>query len=490
MENKVDYKPNDFTRSLVPDLVSSLSDFEEVRPATTDSPDDSMLSSALDAFVGLAGECNSFLDPLRYIRSTIIIDIDGALAPAFDFSNFVELHLERIANSPLFEIIFDTLMMSSDKSLLLESVNLVVACACVSKDCILSMVNIGLHHSLFSLISQFSAAEFLGIAIEILNALTIIWKRLSSIGISSTLSFTELDDLFQMNCPLLPVFSVPFARLLLSFLAYGSLDASTQHHVAFILQTILCTSFHIPSDDLVPDPDETLGQLADIFIFMNRCGRLPDPSFLNHSHVFADLSQSIHLLSPATASRVLVFYEEYTQNCQHSIVRELLNELNCETLIEFLTMDDSSLMEAALNIISLMIELNCIEPDNICNFVLPTIIESVLKSLVEDLFGLKHTAIRFVHAIVLKFGWLILPDETFRLFVSDAMDFASDETLEDSVWFLESLVIALHTPVAAFCDHVKIVCDELNIWGILEEFPRESDAIDRLLLRIEYMLQG
>jgi hypothetical protein len=351
------------------------------------------------------------------------------------------------------------------------------------------MVKFRLHDSLFSLIPRFFELESVDIIIDILDTLTILWKRLSSIGILSSLSSTQLDSLFLIDCPLSPVFSVPFARLMFSFLAFGSLGASERSRVISSLHTIFYKSFRIHPEDIGPDTDKALGQLADIFIFMNRSGRLPDRFVLSPSYPFRGLSHAIHLLSPATAARVLVFYDEYSQTCEDSIVRELLGELNCETLIQFLTMDDDSLTEAALNILSLMIEHSCIEPDNIFGFLIPAMMGTIVESIVEDTFDLKHAAIRFVHAIVVKFGWLVLPDDTFPLFISTLMDHATDETSDMSIWFLELLLIALCTPVAEFCDQVKVLCDELNVWEFLEDFPRDTGVVYRLLLKIEYELR-
>jgi hypothetical protein len=170
-------------------------------------------------------------------------------------------------------------------------------------------------------------------------------------------------------------------------------------------------------------------------------------------------------------------------------MRELLAELSCKSLVGFLDMASPGLTEAALNVISLMIERKCIEPEIICDHIIPSIIEKLLESMVASQFRLKRAALRFVHAVVIGLDWSALPDEAFVRFLRIAPDcvYLSAEDPTESVWFLESLLAALKTHIPEFFDFVIDICNELRIWSTVDELREKGAVFEGLIVYIDSM---
>jgi hypothetical protein len=59
-------------------------------------------------------------------------------------------------------------------------------------------------------------------------------------------------------------------------------------------------------------------------------------------------------------------------------------------VIELIQRDDPPLVEAALNLLSLMIERQCTDPDHIVGFIIPRIIGFVLDSVAGETFRLSR----------------------------------------------------------------------------------------------------
>jgi hypothetical protein len=198
-------------------------------------------------------------------------------------------------------------------------------------------------------------------------------------------------------------------------------------------------------------------------------------------HPFIGISHSLHILPPPTASRLLFFYDECARFFSPGMMQQLLSELNCETLIHFLSLDSPSLTEASLNVISLMIEREIVSGED----VLPEIVETALKSLEEDRFRLKRAAMRFIHAIVGELGWISLSDAAFRIFVTAAHDLVSSENKTETIWFLECVLAALRTQVEEFAERVLIVCRELGIWATTEKLRADDSDFERMCCQID-----
>jgi hypothetical protein len=481
------YKGIDDTKPLEQSFVKTIFDSDDATPVLTPIADPPELAGLVEAVLDLARQDQNFLPPLAAIRGRIPVNIDKALSPTFFSGSFLEMRLDPIARSPLFELIHDIFEMSDDRFLLAESAGLIVSCACASKHCVTSLVKLGFLDLLFSCIPRVFLLSFPPIIFEILTALTIIWKRLSSMDLSTTILTEQLDQLFFITNPLSREFLIPFVRFICCLLVCGSLDSTQTERLTFHLHVNLYRCLHIDPHSVDSESGEELGQLVEIALAMSRSECLHKRLVVSRSHPFVHISHSIHLLPPLVAARFLFFYDECRLFCGKRVMRELLVELNCETLVEFLDMGIPSLTEAALNVISLIIERDCIQAEIISDHIIPSIIEPLLESMVADQFRLKRAALRFVHAVVVRLDWSALPDEAFVRFIHTAPDciYLSAEDTTESVSFLKSLLAALHTQIPEFFEFVIRICCELDIWSTVEELRGKDTVFDCLFAELD-----
>jgi hypothetical protein len=147
------------------------------------------------------------------------------------------------------------------------------------------------------------------------------------------------------------------------------------------------------------------------------------------------------------------------------------------------------LTEASLNVISLMVERNCIEPEILVESIIPSIIDPLFESMVSDQFRLKRSALRFIHAAVVRFDWSVFPNTAFEHFILTTTDYISNDNVTESCWFLESLLAALRTQNVDFFNFVSLICDKLDISSMLEELREMDDPfIDQLFACIDFIL--
>jgi hypothetical protein len=137
--------------------------------------------------------------------------------------------------------------------------------------------------------------------------------------------------------------------------------------------------------------------------------------------VFEGIVGCIHFLLPETITRLLAFFEKCAEYCNAKKTAKFLRQLPCDGLIELLQLDDPPLAEAILSILSLVIERQCTDPDYVVEFIIPPIAGFVLERIGGDAFCLEQAAIRFVHAIVGRLNWTVLPDEAFRVFRTEVI---------------------------------------------------------------------
>jgi hypothetical protein len=447
-------------------------------------PDPPDFGDALEAVEGLANAGESFLDVIQYITREIPVDLGPALSPLFVFVDFDEIPLLQLADSPLSAIIRDTFIQSNDDLLLLSCANLVAACACVSKACLNKFIQSGLHSSLFACLPLLESLDPIA---AVLDALTIIWKRLSWVHLSITLESEQLEALFSIARPLSLALRIPFVRLLYSLLAYGSLDEVQADRVDSLICAILFRCFHVQAEAisaLIQDAvaQEELGQMTEIAFLLNQNeGNI----LVANYKAFEDLVSSVHLLLPGTITRLLLFFDRIAEYCDDTTTAEFLERLPCYDLIEILQADDPPLVEAVLNIISLAIERQCDHPNYIVEFVLPRIIGVILDSIRGDSFPLKQAAIRFVHAVVGRLNWVVLPHAAFEIYMMEVTGLMPSPSPQECIWFLDGLLFALRVVDPEFTDYVTSVCNELNIWDIFEEISQEDIVVEALCNRIE-----
>jgi hypothetical protein len=253
---------------------------------------------------------------------------------------------------------------------------------------------------------------------------------------------------------------------------------------------VFYNSFQIRPACLEGPSVENLGHLAEIAVDMSRSDCLQKRLIVSRSHPFIGISQVIHLLPPHVAARFLFLYDECNRFCDYEMMHELLIELDCKTLVDFLGLGILGLTEASLNVITLMIERNCIEPEILVDSIIPTIIDPLFESMVSEQFRLKRSALRFIHAAVVRFDWSVFPNTAFEHFILTTTDYISNENETESFWFLDSLLAALRTQDVDFFDFVCHICDELDIPSMLEELREMEDPfIDQLFAYIDSILR-
>jgi hypothetical protein len=369
------YKPFDRTEPLEHGLIETIFDSDDATPFLTRIPDPPELVDVVAAVLDLAGQGENIIPALAHLRSLIPVNIDKALSPTFLVDAFPEMGLEPIPGSPLFKLIHDILETSTDSSILVESALFIVSCAYASKACIRSMANLGFLDLLFSSFPRVLHLSFPEVIFDNLSALTIIWKRLSSIDFPTTLSTEQLDDVFSITYPLADEFRVPFMRLVCCLLMCGSLDASQSARLTGGIHIMFYSFLHINPDSVEAEYPETLGSLAQIALALSRSDCMNRCLFVSPSHPFIGISQAIHVLPPHVAVRFLFFYDECSRFWDDQMMHELLVELDCKTLVDFLGLGDMRLTEASLNVISLIIERDCIEEEILAERIIPSIID-------------------------------------------------------------------------------------------------------------------
>jgi hypothetical protein len=485
--NLLTYKAFDCTEVVGLDFVGAILGSDDAPTVLTLIPDPPELANIVAAVLDLATQGDDFIPLLADIRDRIPVSIHKSLSPTFFFPAFPEIRLDAIQHSPLFDLIYDILNTSDNTLLLAECASFILACVCANSDCIRSLVKLGFLDLLFWSIPRVFPLRYPPIIVNILNSLTVIWKRLSSISLPTTISADQFSAVLYIINPLFPVYVVPFVRFICCLLVCGSLDAEQTDKLIFHLHNIMYKFFTCIPDPAALKSGSDLGQLAEIAIAMSRSESLQNRLIVSRSHPFFHISRSIDLLPPPVATRFLFFYDECDRFCDKKIMHELLAELSCECLVGFLDVGSQALTEAALNVISLMIERNCIEPEIICDHIIPSIIEKLVESMVADRFRLKHAALRFVHAVVVHLDWSALPDETFVQFLHIAPDcvYLSDEDPTESVWFLESLLAALMTDIPEFFDLVVGICNELDIWSTVDELRGKGPVFEALIVDID-----
>jgi hypothetical protein len=491
VEDRSPYKPFDRAEPLERGFIGTIFDSDEEHPFLVPIPDPPELRDCVVAVLDLAGRGKHLIQPLGYLCSLIPGNIGKALSPTFLVDAFPAMVLEPIANSPLFELIHDILETSTNPFLLLESAKLIVSCAYASKACLRSMVNLEFLDLLFSCIPHVFLLSFPDVIFEILTGLTIIWKRLSSIGHPTTLSTEQLTNLSVITRPLSDEFRIPYMRLVCCLLVYGSLDSLQRHRLTVGIHMVFFNSFHSNPDSLQAQSPEDLGHLAEIALSMSRSECLHECLVISPRHPFINISQVIHLLPPHVAARFLFFYDECDRFCDDQMMGELLVSLEIQTLVDFLGLGILRLTEASLDVISLMIERNCIEAEIIAECIIPSIVDPLLESMVSEQFRLKRSALRFLHAVVVRLDWSVFPDETFEHFLTTTTDYISRENKTESLWFVESLLAALRTEIDGFLHFVTGLCDELDIPSTLEELREMEDPVfDQLFAQIDFILRG
>jgi hypothetical protein len=148
-----------------------------------------------------------------------------------------------------------------------------------------------------------------------------------------------------------------------------------------------------------------LGELVEITLAMSRSEFLHKSLIVSPSHPFIGISHILPLLDQRVAAQFLFFYDECDRFCTDPMMHELFVELDIESLVGFLELGNESLTEAALNVISLIIEGNCIETAIISERIVPSILGALLESMLADRFRLKRAALRFIHTVVVRLGW-------------------------------------------------------------------------------------
>jgi hypothetical protein len=485
------YKASDRPEPLDDGFIGTIFDSDQAAPVLTRIPDPPELMNAVLDVLYLAEQGQNIIPALVDLCILIPVNICKALSPTFLLSAFPEIHLEPITGSPLFQLIYGILDTSTDSFLLSESARLIASCAYASKDCIRSMANLGFLDLLFSCIPRVFLLSFPEVIFDILSALTLIWKRLSSIDFPTTLSTEQLNNLFLITRPLCGELRVPFMRLISCLLVSGSLDSSQRLRLTAGIHVIFYGSFHINPNCLEAESPGDLGDLAEIAIALSRSECVHKRLIVSPSHPFIGISQVLHLLPLQVAARFLFFYDECDRFCDDRMMHELLVALDCKTLVDFLDLGIPRLTEASLNVISLIIERNCIEPEIIFERIIPSVIDPLLESLVSERFCLKRSALRFFHATVVCLDWSVFPDAAFEHFMTTTQDFISSQNKTESFWVLESLLVALRIQIPEFFDFVTRICDNLNIPSTLEELRGMDDPVfHQLFIEIDSILGG
>jgi hypothetical protein len=399
-------------------------------------PEPPDLTEALKAVASFANEGESFLEPILYITRQIPIDVNRVLSPLFDFVNFDEIPLLEIAHSPLSQIIQFAGIQLNDVSLLLGCAHLVAACACVSNRCLAKFIKFELHSSLFACLPFLPLPEPSKTIIAVLNALTIIWKRLSWAHISAPFGSQQLDSLFSIAQRLSPPFTIPFIRLLHSLLSYGSLDETQDNRVRRLIHILLSRRFHLRVgvlDDVLRDE---LGQLAEIAMVLSHSIKYDTPIIVCDFDSLNRIALSVHLLPPITTTQFLALFCDYAACSDNELTAMFLMQLPCDNFVALLQWNDHPpLIEATLNILSLVTERKCIEPNYVA--------EAVLNTIGSDIFTLKRAAIRFVHAVI---------------------DIYTLNAIRVKQW--------------GFANNMTLVCDELRIWDIFGKISPQDGVVE------------
>jgi hypothetical protein len=297
-----------------------------------------------------------------------------------------------------------------------------------------------------------------------LDALTIIWKRLSWLRIRLSLSSEHLDAVFSLTNPLSEANTVPFVRFLHSMMVSGFLDQDQTDRVENGMNAVFYQIFLIQTDEVDDKLRNQLGQLAEIAMALGH--RI----ILANYKLFEGIVGHIHLLSPVTATLLLSFFDSHATRCN----LEFLKELPCDHLIELIQRDDPPLVEASLNLLSLVIERQCTDPDHIVGFIIPKIIEFVLDSVAGETFSLSRAAIRFVHAIVGRLSWMVLPRDSFRVYMTRVIDLLPSESAQECILFLDCLLSAMRETDLEFMCYAISVCDELHVWDHFDVISTED----------------
>jgi hypothetical protein len=443
------------------------------------------LAAAINAVKCLVTDGKSFLPPILYITSQIPHHVDRALSPLFSFVDFEESSLLEIADSKLFPIIQATFMNSDDVSLLLGCCNLVAACGCASKDCLVRIIESGLHSSLFACLPRLPRLGSSETIVGILDALTIIWKRLSWLRIRVNLSPDQLDAVFSVARPLSGANDIPFVRFLHCLMVSGFLDPAQTDRVANGINAVLYRCFLRHTDQVDAEHQDQLGQLAEIVLVLSRSSLDDRYIILSNYKLFDGIAPYVHLLPPVTATQFLSFFDNHALHCDPNVAADFLSTLPCDQLLELLEQNDPPLSEAILNIISLVIERQCITAGHIIKLIDPGILGFILKSIGGVPPGLSRAAIRFIHAVVGRSDWSVLPGEAFSVFMKGVINFMPSQNPEECIWFLDCLLRALQMRSPKFDDYVAGVCDQFNLWGIVERISRKDPVLAWLCKEID-----
>jgi hypothetical protein len=267
---ETDFKDPDLTDVPEPRSMLGASTPDQPLSVFVESPESPDFAEALDAVEFLATSGESFLPPILHIISQLNIDIDGALSPIFSFVEVNAIPLLDIANSVLFPIISDTFITSEDILLLLGCANLVAACGGASKACLDRFIQCGLHDSFFACLPRLLSVDATETINAVLDALTIILKRLSWLQIRVRLSSEHLDAVFSLTHPLSEESTLPFVRFLHSLMASEFLDHGQASRVENVMSAILHRCFLLPIDQVGDELRDRLRQLAEIATVFGR----------------------------------------------------------------------------------------------------------------------------------------------------------------------------------------------------------------------------
>jgi hypothetical protein len=446
------------------------------------------LATALEAVEHFVTKGESFFGPICYITRQICVDVHRALSPLFDLVDFDEIPLLEISDSGLFSIIQETLMMSDDVLLLVSCANLIAACACVSKACLAEFLASGLHDSLFACLPRLHQLDAPKAIVAVLDALTIIQRRLSWVHIHATLNSNHITAVFSIASPLCQATTIPFVRLFYSMLVSGLVEEGQVGRVENGIRNVLYRSFHVSVEEFDPLLLDQLGELAEIAMDLNRSSAANGSIIISNFRLFDGIAPNVHLLSPVTTTRLLAFFDDYAASSDKELTAGFLWKLPCGNLIELLQLDYAPLVETVLNALSLVIERQCIDPNYLVQFIIPKIHGFILETIYGGAFRISRAAIRFVHAIVGKLNWIVLPREAFRVYMTRVTDFMPSEDSNECILFLDCLLRALQLAIPEFTDYVRCVCDELCIWDVFEKIPREDAVVSCLCEKIDEVM--
>jgi hypothetical protein len=228
------------------------------------------------------------------------------------------------------------------------------------------------------------------------------------------------------------------------------------------MNPIFYRCFLLPTDEVSDELRNELGQLAEIAMVFGR------PIILGKYKLFESIAPHIHLRSPVTATRILSFFDSHASRCNPDAAAEFLQQLRCDHLVELIQRDDPPLVEAAINVLSLVIERECTDPDYVVGFIIPTIIEFILASVAGESFRLSQAAMRFVHAIVGKLNWMVLPADSFRVCMTRLVDLLPSESPQECILFLDCLLSAMRETDLEFAAYAILVCNELHVWDLFD----------------------